>query len=102
MSELAAPFDVRFSATTTSQETLERAAYALAQALSAQISRDDQDWVVTIHPRGDSGEDLAHRFRQEVTDQSLRARIAERTDPVRTLVWALAFSKTGLAQTDPS
>lgn len=39
-------------------------------------------------------------MRQEVTDQTLRVRIAERTDPIRNLVFALAFSRSGLTDAD--
>lgn len=103
MPNKADPFDLRFSRHTTSQEVLERSAYALAAALTVNVAEDDDAWIVTIHPRSAAaGDELAHRFRQEVTDQALRSRIAERTDPIRTLVWALAFSKTGLAETPES
>jgi hypothetical protein len=33
----------------------------------------------------------------EVNDQILRSRIAKETEPLRNLVFALAFSQTGLA-----
>ena len=38
-------------------------------------------------------DDLKHRFRLEVNDQILRARIAKETEPLRNLVFALAFSR---------
>jgi His-Xaa-Ser system protein HxsD len=47
-------------------------------------------------------EDLKHRFRAEVNDQILRARIAKETEPLRNLVFALAFSQTGLADAEGS
>jgi hypothetical protein len=40
--------------------------------------------------------DLAHMLRAEVIDQTLRVRIARETEPIRNLVFALAFSRTGL------
>ena len=43
---------------------------------------------------------LKHRFRAEVNDQILRVRIAKETEPLRNLVFALAFSRTGLAEAD--
>ena len=50
-------------------------------------------------PRDD---ELKHRFRAEVNDQILRARIAKETEPLRNLVFALAFSQTGLIEGERS
>ena len=43
----------------------------------------------------------AHRMRSEVIDQSLRLRIARETEPLRNLIFALAFSRTGLSDAEP-
>ena len=55
-----------------------------------------------LFPReGDTTDDeLKHRFRAEVNDQILRLRIAKETEPLRNLVFALAFSRTGLIEGD--
>jgi hypothetical protein len=56
-------------------------------------------WRLTVYPRtpaADGDTDLPHLIRQTVNDQSLRVRIAERTEPLRNLVFALAFSRSGL------
>jgi hypothetical protein len=55
--------------------------------------------VCTLFPR-DAGadlHDLQHRMRSEVIDQTLRLRIGQQTEPLRNLIFALAFSQTGLA-----
>lgn len=82
-------------------EALERAIYALADRATGVISDDGSLWAVTLHPRSSEIDiaSLAHALRQEVNDQALRVKIAERTDPVRSLVFALAFSRSGLVET---
>ena len=45
-------------------------------------------------------DELRHRIRSEVIDQTLRLRIARETEPVRNLIFALAFSQTGLADAE--
>jgi len=94
-----APFELSWPKQTTPLEALERALYALADRLSGVTGESDDLWTVQIHPRSTNADygDLAHAVRQEVTDQTLRVRIAERTDPIRNLVFALAFSRSGLA-----
>ncbi|HUR47911.1 MAG TPA: hypothetical protein VMY88_00070 [Acidimicrobiales bacterium] len=84
----------------TPLEAVERAAYALSASVTLDFARDPEApdvLVCTLHPRvGDPDEELLHRFRQEVTDQVLRVRIGEQTAPVRDLIYAVAFSRTGL------
>jgi His-Xaa-Ser system protein HxsD len=82
---------------TTPLEAIERALYALADQVSGTTADREPDWEVSIHPRSETAdrERLEHQLRQEVTDQTLRVRIAERTDPIRNLVFALAFSRSG-------
>lgn len=84
---------------TTPLEAVERALYALADRVTGTIADAGDTWRLTAHPRCATNElsVLTHRLRQEVNDQSLRVRIAERTDPVRNVVFALAFSRTGIA-----
>lgn len=87
-------------------DALQRAAYALAREATADIRVDGADFAVTLFPRASGASDtelsaLAHRFRAEVNDQVLRARIARETEPLRNLVFALAFSATGLVEAGP-
>ena len=84
---------------TTPLEAIERALYALADQVTGVVSASVDSWDAEIHPRSASADrnTLAHRIRQEVNDQTLRLRIAERTDPIRNLVFAMAFSRSGLA-----
>lgn len=87
-----------FDQSTVDLDALQRSAYALAAELTVDIRVSGSDYLCTLYPRTtglDAGE-LAHRFRAEVNDQTLRARIAKETEPLRNLVFALAFSQTGL------
>jgi His-Xaa-Ser system protein HxsD len=93
----AVPFELSWDKITTPLEAIDRATYALANRLTGSVSDAGESWTLTVHPRENADPHLlAHRIRQEVTDQTLRLRIAERTDPIRNLVFALAFSRSGL------
>lgn len=96
--EKEAGFSMFWSRETVPLEAIERALYELADRVTGEIFPVGDCWRVTLYPRGteDGVEDLAARLRQEVTDQTLRLRIAQRTDPIRNVVFALAFSRSGL------
>jgi His-Xaa-Ser system protein HxsD len=89
-----------WSKSVVSSEAIERALYALADRATGTIADDGEAWRVTLISRGAEVDpaSLAHALRQEVNDQSLRITIASRTDPVRNLVFALAFSRTGFVE----
>lgn len=93
-------FTLEWDRRTVPLEALERALYAVAEELTGTIEQRDDSWLTALHPRGPHAAPhaLAHRLRQEVNDQVLRVRIAERTDPLRSLVFALAFSRSGLIE----
>jgi His-Xaa-Ser system protein HxsD len=81
-------------------DSLQRAAYALASEMTVEIRIASADYVCTLvrRKRDLPADELKHRFRAEVNDQILRARIAKETEPLRNLVFALAFSQTGLVK----
>lgn len=89
-----------FDQATVELDALQRSAYALAAEMTADVRVLGGDYVCTLHPRGQdiTDDELKHRFRAEVNDQVLRVRIARETEPLRNLVFALAFSQTGLAE----
>jgi len=104
MSGYSAEAVVRFDQSTVELDALQRAAYAVADLMTVDIATEDTRYVCTLYPRDPTASqaDLAHRLRSEVIDQTLRLRIAAQTDPLRNLIFALAFSQTGLADTaDP-
>jgi His-Xaa-Ser system protein HxsD len=91
-----------FERATVDLDALQRSAYALAAELTVDIRVSDSEYSCTLFARDAeySVDELAHRFRTEVNDQILRARIAKETEPLRNLVFALAFSRTGLVGTE--
>jgi His-Xaa-Ser system protein HxsD len=91
-----------FDQATADLDALQRSAYAVAAEMTVDIRVSGADYVCTLFPRsGDAAADeLRHRFRAEVNDQILRARIAKETEPLRNLVFALAFSQTGLVEAE--
>jgi His-Xaa-Ser system protein HxsD len=91
-----------FDRSTVDLDALQRSAYSLAAELTVDIRVSGGDYSCTVFARtaGQSTEELAHRFRAEVNDQILRARIAKETEPLRNLVFALAFSQTGLVDNE--
>jgi His-Xaa-Ser system protein HxsD len=90
---------VTFDRSTVELDALQRAAYAVADLMTIDITVSGDQFVCTLFARNprDQESELAHRLRAEVIDQTLRLRIAAKTEPLRNLVFALAFSRTGLA-----
>jgi His-Xaa-Ser system protein HxsD len=87
---------------TVDLDALQRSAYAVAAEMTVDIRISGADFVCTLFPRNQdaASSELKHRFRSEVNDQILRVRIAKDTEPLRNLVFALAFSQTGLVEPD--
>ena len=100
----AAEITLAFDQATVDLDALQRSAYAVAAEMTIDIRVCGADYVCTLFPRGrdSTGDELKHRFRMEVNDQILRVRIAKETEPLRNLVFALAFSQTGLAEAEGS
>jgi His-Xaa-Ser system protein HxsD len=87
-----------FDQATVDLDALQRSSYAMAAITTVDIRVSGTDYLCILFPRHPGADDeLEHRFRAEVNDQILRARIARETEPLRNLVFALAFSQTGLA-----
>ena len=100
----AAQVTLAFDQATVDLDALQRSAYAVAAEMTVDIRVCGADYVCTLFPRTQDtrDEELKHRFRAEVNDQILRVRIAKETEPLRNLVFALAFSQTGLADAEGS
>lgn len=89
---------VDFDSSLQSLAALEAAAYRLIGIATCQIDRVADRLVcrLTLLPINTKREninmdDLRVRFLNFVTDENLRARVAERTDGVRNVILALAF-----------
>jgi His-Xaa-Ser system protein HxsD len=100
--EITAEITLVFDQATVDLDALQRSAYALAAELTADFRVRDRDYVCILHPRNRdiTDDELKHRFRAELNDQILRVRIARETEPLRNLVFALAFSQTGLSEAE--
>jgi His-Xaa-Ser system protein HxsD len=98
----AAEIMLAFDRATVDLDALQRSAYAVAAEMTVDIRVTGADYVCTLFPRRQdtAGDELKHRFRAEVNDQILRVRIAKETEPLRNLVFALAFSQTGLVDVE--
>jgi His-Xaa-Ser system protein HxsD len=98
----AGEITLAFDQATVSLDALQRSAYAVAAEMTVDIRASGGDYACTLFPRGRDADadELKHRFRAEVNDQILRARIAKETEPLRNLVFALAFSQTGLIEAE--
>jgi His-Xaa-Ser system protein HxsD len=96
------PLEIAFDRSTVELDALQRAAYAVAHVMTVNISTSPDGYSCRVFPRNqhsDSAE-IAHQLRSEVIDQTLRLRIAAETEPLRNLVFALAFSQTGLSDNE--
>lgn len=93
-------FRLEWDARAVPIEALDRALYALADRVTGVVEVDGARLAMRYYARGTTVDRIAleHAIRAEVNDQTLRLRIAERSDPIRNLVFALAFSKSGLVE----
>jgi His-Xaa-Ser system protein HxsD len=89
--------------TAYSAEAINRAAYKVAQLGSAQISDSESEWIIHLFPQSNvESEALRHEFLANLSDESLREIIRARTDPLRSLILAHAYSNTRLTGEDAS
>ena len=89
---------IRIQESTFCLEAVKRASYALMARLNVAIERE-QDGIVCTLAAARPGEDLdrlERDFRREVLDQDLRLSLEAKTEPVRSAILGLAFSRTGL------
>lgn len=95
----AGPATVTFDRATIELDAVQRAAYAVAALMTVNVRTSADEYECTLFARDPDADpaDLAHRMRSEVIDQTLRLRIGQQTEPLRNLIFALAFSQTGLA-----
>lgn len=96
---------VDFDSSIQSLSALDAAAYRLIGTATCQIDRVEDRYVCHLTPSaspqkrdGLSPDELKERFLNLVTDENLRARVAERTDGVRNVILALAFGSLAAQQ----
>ncbi len=92
--------EVEFDASIQSLGALEAAAYRLIATATCQIKRIDGRFICDLAVQGgksangrlpDSPDALKSHFLYLVTDENLRARLAEKTEGMRNVILALAF-----------
>lgn len=89
--------EIIFATTTTSIDAIQRAAYRFSDRFSCELIPGEQIHRCLLTPviTDDVDMEIAS-FRTEVLDQTLRERIRAETEPIRTMILAHAFSKTGI------
>ncbi len=92
--------DVEFDASAYSLEALHVAAYRLLGTASCQIEQLDQKYVcrLTLNSPAADMETTRIRFLDLVTDESVRERLSEKTEPIRNLILSLAFGSLAADQ----
>jgi His-Xaa-Ser system protein HxsD len=83
---------------------IKKAAYRFLKSFATEITLEGDTWICTLKfaaPTDAGAVEAAEReLRAEVLDQDLRASIARETEPVRNAILALAFSRTGLQESE--
>ena len=96
---------VNFDSHVFSLVAVKKAAYKYIDSFSADINiKDDEVRCVLNFTSPISDESFARlvdEFKKEVLDQDLREKLKVETEPVRNLILAHAFSKTGIVSNEP-
>ncbi len=92
---------IEFDASIYSCLAIEKACYRLSNILAGKIQKENDSYVVEINFLGkEKSEEFIQSalstLKIEILDQNLREKIKTETEPVRNLILAYAFSRTGL------
>ena len=91
---------LRFDIRVFSLPAVKKAAYKYIDSFTADINLEGNEIVCALMFAPPANEERASRliedFKKEVLDQDLREQIKTETEPIRNLIFALAFSKTGI------
>ena len=92
---------LRFDNRVFSLPAIKKAAYKYINSFTADINLEGDEIVCALTFTSPADEELSSRLigdsKKEVLDQDLREQIKTETEPIRNLIFALAFSKTGIA-----
>ena len=84
-----------------STECINRAAYNAAQLGSIRILESSSSWDVELHPSKETESDsFLQEFQTNLSDECLRDVIRSRTENLRSLILAHAYSNTRIANED--
>jgi His-Xaa-Ser system protein HxsD len=93
----SASTELSFDAASHSADAIQRAAYRFSDRFSCELASGETEHLCVLTAVGDADLDAQIvDFRIEVLDQVLRERIRAETEPIRTMILAQAFSKTGV------
>jgi His-Xaa-Ser system protein HxsD len=99
------PVSISFDSRVFSLVAVKKAAYKYMGSFSADINIKDNEVICVLNftsPRTDeSCARLIDDFKKEILDQDLRETLKSETEPVRNLILAHAFSKTGIVSNEP-
>ena len=92
-------FVLRLDSAIYSADVCKKASYAMMSLFSSQISTDGQDFVISVSVNQETAESvsqLQELLLDELLDYSLRESISQKTESIRNVILANAFSKTKL------
>jgi His-Xaa-Ser system protein HxsD len=92
-------FILRVEAEVYSMEVCKKACYAMMSLFSSQISKDGHEFVLNVSVNQETSESTAQLqelLLDELLDYSLRESISNKTESIRNIILANAFSKTRL------
>lgn len=92
---------LKFDAKIYSCIAIEKACYRLSDVLAGVVAREGDVFTVDVtfvgKEKSEEGiQSTLTKLKNEILDQNLREKIKAETEPVRNLILAYAFSKTGL------
>lgn len=95
---------LRFDSRVFSLSAVKKAACKNINSFTADINLAEDQIICTLTFSSPANEErssmLIEEFKKEVLDQDLRERVKTETEPIRNLIFALAFSKTGIASNE--
>ena len=91
---------IRFDNRVFTMPAVKKAAYKYINSFTVDINLEGNEILCALTFASPANEERASRliedFQKEVLDQDLREQIKAETAPIRNLIFALAFSKTGI------
>ena len=91
---------LRFDSRIFRLPAVKKAAYKYINSFTTDIVLEENEIICALRFTSPINEELSSRliqdFKKEVLDQDLREQIRNETEPIRKLIFALAFSKTGI------
>lgn len=91
---------VRFDDRVINLQAVKKAAYRYINSFAVDFSLNGNEILCSLTFTAPTTEDCAARFaedfKKEALDQDLREQIKAETEPIRNLIFALAFSKAGV------